>query len=153
MPPAVFFLKLILLCSSFRPCRPAAGRIRRPASPPTADDSGRVWQDDAPEPPSPPLEKFDVLVYGANAAGVGAAVTASSGGRFRVKVVEPLRMIGGMAAAGGVSLMNQGGCGLTGLAKNWSILVGQYYGLTDGMPYPPSPRTYVCIAVAVDGID
>jgi hypothetical protein len=90
-----------------------------------------------------PVEKFDVLVYGANAAGVAAAVTASCGGRFHVKVVEPLKMIGGMAAAGGVSLMNQGRCGLTGLAKNWSILVGEYYGLSDGMPYPPFPRKYV----------
>lgn len=88
------------------------------------------------------VERFDVLVYGANAAGVAAAVTASSGGRFHVKVVEPLTMIGGMAAAGGVSLMNQGRCGLTGLAKNWSILVGEYYGLSDGMPYPPFPRRF-----------
>ena len=32
------------------------------------------------------------------------------------QVMEPLTMIGGMAAAGGVALMNQGGCGLTGLS-------------------------------------
>jgi heterodisulfide reductase subunit A-like polyferredoxin len=70
-------------------------------------------------------EPFDVLIYGANAAGVGAAVTASRDGQYRVKMVEPLTMIGGMAAAGGVALMNQGGCGLSGLAKNWSSLVGE----------------------------
>lgn len=77
------------------------------------------------------VEDYDVLVYSANAAGVGAAVTASDGGKYRVKVVEPLGMIGGMAAAGGVALMNQG-CGIggvTGLARNWSELCGlQYYG-------------------------
>jgi hypothetical protein len=88
------------------------------------------------------VELYDVLVYGANAAGVAAAVTASNNGRYRVKVVEPLTMIGGMAAAGGVALMNQGGCGLTGLSKNWSMIVGSYYGLEkdQGMPFPPFPR-------------
>eukprot|EP00041_Stephanoeca_diplocostata_P015760 m.302302 g.302302 ORF g.302302 m.302302 type:complete len:557 (+) comp20143_c1_seq11:266-1936(+) len=83
------------------------------------------------------LQSYDVLVYGANAAGVGAAVTASNNGKYTVKVMEPLRMIGGMAAAGGVALMNQG-CGLagvTGLARNWSILCGQhYYGPNSSTP-------------------
>ena len=74
---------------------------------------------------TPTPEHFDVLVVGANAAGVAAAVTASDGNRYSVKVVEPLEMIGGMAAAGGVALMNQGGCGLTGLSRNWSMLCGE----------------------------
>ena len=73
------------------------------------------------------VEVYDVLVYSANAAGVGAAVTASSNNRHTVKVMEPLEMIGGMAAAGGVALMNQGGCGLTGLSRNWSMICGEYY--------------------------
>ena len=73
------------------------------------------------------IEVYDVLVYSANAAGVGAAVTASDGNRHTVKVMEPLTMIGGMAAAGGVALMNQGGCGLTGLSRNWSMICGEYY--------------------------
>lgn len=87
-------------------------------------------------------EAYDVLVYGANAAGVAAAVTASSDNQFTVKVMEPLRMIGGMAAAGGVALMNQGGCGLTGLSRNWSMLCGEhYYGYPTlmtpvGAPFP-----------------
>jgi hypothetical protein len=67
------------------------------------------------------------MVYSANAAGVGAAVTAAAHGKFKVVVLEPLQMIGGMAAAGGVALMNQGGCGLTGLSRNWSMLCGEYY--------------------------
>lgn len=77
--------------------------------------------------------RVDVLVYGANSAGVGAAVTAAAGGKYKVQVMEPLEMIGGMGAAGGVALMNQG-CGLegvTGLAKNWSLLCGEYYYGTD----------------------
>lgn len=49
-------------------------------------------------------------------------------------------MIGGMAAPEGVSLMNQGGCGLTGLSGKWNQLVAKYYGLDDGMPFPPFPR-------------
>ena len=73
------------------------------------------------------IEVYDVLVYSANAAGVGAAVTASDGNQHTVKVMEPLPMIGGMAAAGGVALMNQGGCGLTGLSRNWSMICGEYY--------------------------
>jgi hypothetical protein len=57
-----------------------------------------------------------------------------------VKVVEPLKLIGGMAAAGGLALMNQGGCDLTRLSKNWLMIVGKYYRLDDGIPYPPFPR-------------
>eukprot|EP00039_Didymoeca_costata_P010651 m.144175 g.144175 ORF g.144175 m.144175 type:complete len:689 (+) comp14911_c0_seq5:163-2229(+) len=86
------------------------------------------------------LRTYDVLVYSANSAGVGAAVAASSNGKYRVAVMEPLKMIGGMGAAGGVALMNQG-CGLagvTGLAKNWSLLCGQYYYGTPRMVTFPS---------------
>ncbi len=67
---------------------------------------------------------------------VAAAVTASNGGKYTVKVVEPLRMIGGMAAAGGVALMNQGGCGLSGLSGNWSRIVSSFYGLKEGVTFP-----------------
>lgn len=63
-------------------------------------------------------------------------MTASSGGKYTVKVVEPLRMIGGMAAAGGVALMNQGGCGLSGLSGNWSRIVSSFYGLDGGVTFP-----------------
>ena len=45
-------------------------------------------------------------------------------------------MIGGMAAAGGVALMNQGGCGLSGLSGNWSRIVSSFYGLKDGVTFP-----------------
>ena len=83
---------------------------------------------------------YDILVYGANSAGVAAAVTGSKRGKYSVLIMENLHMIGGMAAAGGVSLMNQGGCGLSGLAYQWNINVGKYYNLSTGMPFPPFPR-------------
>jgi len=67
---------------------------------------------------------------------VAAAVTSSAGGAYSVLVVEPLHMIGGMAAAGGVALMNQGGCGLSGLSGNWSRIVSNLYGLEDGVTFP-----------------
>lgn len=51
-------------------------------------------------------------------------------------IVEPLQMIGGMAAAGGVALMNQGGCGLTGLSGNWSRIVSSLYGTKDRVTFP-----------------
>lgn len=53
-----------------------------------------------------------------------------------MKVVEPLHMIGGMAAAGGVALMNQGGCGLSGLSGNWSRIVGKMYGSNKNIVFP-----------------
>lgn len=98
-----------------------------------------------PQPPSPAT--FDVLVVGANAAGVAAAVTASNDNRFAVKVVEPLEMIGGMAAAGGVALMNQGGCGLTGLSRNWSMLCGEV-SLCSSEPGPQSVANLFCLPPA-----
>lgn len=63
-------------------------------------------------------------------------MTASKSGTYAVKVVEPLKMIGGMAAAGGVALMNQGGCGLSGLAGNWSRIVSNFYGVKRGVTFP-----------------
>lgn len=45
-------------------------------------------------------------------------------------------MIGGMAAAGGVALMNQGGCGLSGLSGNWSRIVSSFYGVNEGVTFP-----------------
>ena len=59
-------------------------------------------------PPTAATVDVDVLVYAANPAGLAAGITAAGGvaRRHSVLVMEPLRMIGGMAAAGGVGLMN-----------------------------------------------
>lgn len=71
----------------------------------------------------------DVLVYTANPAGIGASIAAADGGKNSVLLMEPLLMLGGMGAAGGVGLMNQG-CGndgISGLGRAWGFLNGAYY--------------------------
>jgi len=70
----------------------------------------------------------DVLVYGANSGGIGAAIAASDAGKT-VALMEPLHMIGGMGAAGGVGLMNQGAgdASCTGLCRKWGALNARHY--------------------------
>ena len=48
----------------------------------------------------------DVLIYTADPAGIGAMIAAAEQGAT-VLLVEPLKIIGLMGAAGGVGLMNQ----------------------------------------------
>lgn len=89
---------------------------------------------------TPPRESalvYDVLVYTANPAGISAAIAAADGGRHTVLLMDPLRMIGGMGAAGGVGLMNQGcgDAGISGLGRVWGLLNGAYY--APGSPTPP----------------
>lgn len=88
----------------------------------------------------------DVLVYSANPAGIAAAMAVvmtpanlsssqrSSSRTPSVLLLEPLTMIGGMGAAGGVGLMNQGAgeAGATGLAREWGLLNGKAYGQPAG---------------------
>jgi hypothetical protein len=49
--------------------------------------------------------------------------------------MEPLTMIGGMGAAGGVGLMNQGAgaAGCTGLCQVWGRLNGRHYPAGSGL--------------------
>lgn len=87
----------------------------------------------------------DVLVYAANPAGIGAAIAAASNGSNTVALFEPLAMIGGMGAAGGVGLMNQG-CGLegvTGLGRVWGLLNGAYYSGPKNPPLNVFPDMFV----------
>jgi hypothetical protein len=82
----------------------------------------------------------DVIVYSANPAGIGAAISAANG-NAKVLLLEPLTMIGGMGAAGGVGLMNQG-CGpegATGLGRVWGLLNGEAYGHNDTLNLFPAP--------------
>ena len=76
-------------------------------------------------------ETADVLVYGGTPAGLAAGIAAANGvgARHAVRVLEPLRMLGGMAVAGGVGLMNneQGVYG-QGLGGRWCALNGAAYG-------------------------
>ena len=81
---------------------------------------------------------FDVVVYGSSPAGVAAAVAAGQLG-LSVALYEPLKMIGGMGAAGNLAL-NDGGLPAerTGLARNFSLRNGAAYGLTTEVPHPES---------------
>eukprot|EP00656_Telonema_subtile_P054944 TRINITY_DN8337_c0_g1_i1.p1 TRINITY_DN8337_c0_g1~~TRINITY_DN8337_c0_g1_i1.p1 ORF type:complete len:566 (-),score=115.80 TRINITY_DN8337_c0_g1_i1:77-1774(-) len=81
---------------------------------------------------------FDLVVYGSTPAGIAAAVTAGHLG-MSVGLFEPLPMIGGMGAAGNLAL-NDGGTHAehTGLARNFSLLNGQHYGLDTEVPHPES---------------
>lgn len=81
---------------------------------------------------------FDVVVYGSSPAGISAAVAAGSLG-MRVALYEPLKMIGGMGAAGNLAL-NDGGqqAERTGLAKNFTLLNGKAYGLDTEVAHPES---------------
>ena len=81
---------------------------------------------------------YDVVVYGSSPAGIAAAVAAGRLG-LRVALYEPLRMLGGMGAAGNLAL-NDGGLGAerTGLALEFSLLNGRHYNLSSEVPHPES---------------
>jgi hypothetical protein len=81
---------------------------------------------------------YDVVVYGSTPAGISAAVVAGKQG-LKVALYEPLKMIGGMGAAGNLAL-NDGGMNAerTGLAFNFSIMNGKHYGLATEVPHPES---------------
>ena len=75
-------------------------------------------------------ENFDVIVYKSSPAGITSAIAAANNGKLRVALVEPLSMIGGMGAAGGLGLHDQQMSNLTmitGLAKTWAKLNAEYY--------------------------
>jgi hypothetical protein len=70
---------------------------------------------------------YDVVVYGSTPAGIAAATAAGQLG-MRVAIYEPLKMIGGMGAAGNLAL-HDGLCG-TGLALKFCMLNAEYYNVT-----------------------
>ena len=79
----------------------------------------------------------EVLVYGGTAAGIAAGIAAANGAasRHSVLVLERLPMLGGMAVAGGVGLMNneQGVYG-QGIGGTWCALNGRYYNASNAKP-------------------
>ncbi|HEV2528269.1 MAG TPA: FAD-dependent oxidoreductase [Thermomicrobiales bacterium] len=71
---------------------------------------------------------FDVVVYGATAAGVTAAVAAARAG-VRVAVVEPGRHVGGMVS-GGLGWTDVGDAGVVGgLSGAFYAAVARHYGV------------------------
>jgi len=72
----------------------------------------------------------DVLVIGGTASGIAAGISAANGvgGRHTVHIFEQLPMLGGMAVAGGVGLMNnENGVYGQGLGGRWCALNGLSY--------------------------
>ena len=83
--------------------------------------------------------EYDVVVYSSSPAGIAAAVAAGHLG-MKVALFEPLKMIGGMGAAGNLAL-NDGGMAAerTGLALNFTLRNGAFYNLTNSeVPHPES---------------
>ena len=55
------------------------------------------------------VQAYDVVVYGGNAGGISAAITAARAApNFKIAIVEPSPYIGGMATAGGIGLRDLG---------------------------------------------
>jgi len=75
---------------------------------------------------------YDVVVYGSSPAGIAAATAAGTLG-LNVALYEPLKMIGGMGAAGNLAL-NDGGTEAehTGLARDFTERNAKAYGLPEG---------------------
>ncbi|MDQ0643105.1 FAD-dependent oxidoreductase [Microbacterium murale] len=81
----------------------------------------------------------DVVVYGASAAGVCAAVSAARCGA-RVIVVEPGRHVGGMTS-GGLGNTDVGDLrALGGMAREFRAAVAEHYGLAVGHFAGPEPH-------------
>ncbi|WP_158890922.1 FAD-dependent oxidoreductase [Amycolatopsis anabasis] len=81
----------------------------------------------------------ELVVYGATAAGVAAAVAAARHG-VEVTVVEPGRHVGGMVS-GGLGYTDLGDPRvLGGLAREFSVAVGEYYGVAPGHYAGPEPH-------------
>jgi hypothetical protein len=71
----------------------------------------------------------DVVIYSANAAGIAAGIASAASGNHTVLIFEPLNMIGGMAVAGGVGLMNnEEGVYGQGIGGQWCALNGEAIG-------------------------
>jgi hypothetical protein len=81
----------------------------------------------------------DVLVLGATPSGIAAGIAAATGvgARHAVHIFEPLTMLGGMAVAGGVGLMNneQGVYG-QGIGGRWCALNARAYGTNKSNCFP-----------------
>ena len=81
--------------------------------------------------------KWDVVVYGSSPAGIAAATAAGDLG-LQVALYEPLPMIGGMGSAGLLALHDGGMNAISGLARNFTLLNGEYYNSTEPVQQPES---------------
>lgn len=82
---------------------------------------------------------FDVVVYGATAAGVTAAVAAANEGA-RVVLVEPGRHVGGMVSGGLGWTDRSENPVIGGLAAAFYAQVGEHYGVSPWSVLGPEPK-------------
>merc|ERR1712166_167908 len=83
---------------------------------------------------------YDVVVYGSTPAGIAAATAAGHLG-MSVAIYEPLKMIGGMGAAGNLALHDGGPMAqrnFSGLALKFTMLNAEHYGVTQPVAQPES---------------
>ena len=81
----------------------------------------------------------DVVVVGGTASGIAAGIAAANGvsGRHSVAIFERLNMLGGMAVAGGVGLMNnEAGVYGQGIGAIWCTLNAIYYNASKPNCFP-----------------
>jgi 2-polyprenyl-6-methoxyphenol hydroxylase-like FAD-dependent oxidoreductase len=86
------------------------------------------------------IARPDVLVYGSSPAGIAAAIVAGRQG-LSVALYEPLKMLGGMGAAGNLGL-NDGGLEAerTGLAREFALRNGKHYYPDEQVREVPHPE-------------
>lgn len=98
----------------------------------------------------------DVLIVSANPGGICAAIAAARSGA-QVLLLEPLTMIGGMGAAGGVGLMNQGAgaAGPSGLSRRWVDLNSKNSSAAPNLFPPPGvmANSWWAMVNETEGID
>lgn len=85
--------------------------------------------------PASAAPAYDVVVYGSTPAGISAAVAAGQLG-LRTALYEPLKMIGGMGAAGNLALHDSGPKG--GLGEVFARLNGEFYNVSEAIDQPES---------------
>eukprot|EP00040_Diaphanoeca_grandis_P027150 m.153873 g.153873 ORF g.153873 m.153873 type:complete len:638 (+) comp30857_c1_seq3:113-2026(+) len=85
--------------------------------------------------------KWDVVVYGSTPGGIAAATAAGRLG-LSVALYEPLKMIGGMGAAGNLALHDGGA--ISGLGTEFSMLAAKWYNISSPVLQPES---FVSVAV------
>ncbi len=82
---------------------------------------------------------YDVVIFGGTPSGIAAGIAAANGvaQRHTVRIFEELTMIGGMAVAGGVGLMNsEANVYGQGIGGQWCALNGQAYNLSKPECFP-----------------
>ena len=82
---------------------------------------------------------YDVVIYGATPAGIGAALAAAEFAELKVALVEPTGYVGGMAGPGGIGLRDIGDTSvINGSSMTWGLLNAKHYGVDSPVWQPDS---------------